>query len=164
MRRALFICILVVLGTCERPGRSTGTPLAGTWDIEITRGWWPWARTTVHGQVHLASAPIPDCDPGEERQARVGFLCHTHVEGTWSIPLDSVARPHPFAGWTRDAGAIAMTDGTIVMIAGGCCDRGEFSGRGRADGDRIRGGWFHQCLNDRPGGHFVLRRAPVRAP
>jgi hypothetical protein len=165
MRRALHLCILAVLVTCERPGRtSTGIPLAGTWDIEITRGSWPWARTTVRGQVHLASAPLPKCDQEEERRTRNGLLCHTLAEGTWSIPLDSLTRPHPYAGWTPDAGAIALTDGTILVEIGGCCDRGEFSGRGRVDRDRIKGRWHQQFLNNGPGGRFVMRRAPVRGP
>lgn len=57
-----------------------------------------------------------------------------------------------------------MTDGTIVLNVGGCCDRGEFSGRGRVDGDRITGRWNQQFLMQGPGGRFVMRRAPVRAP
>lgn len=158
--RILLPAIAAVLtaGGCMRPPQPDAAALAGTWEIEIWRG--RWARKPVHGQITLAPAPLADCNPAEERKERNGFLCHTYVEGTYSIPLDSLVRPHPYAGWTAEAWAISFADGKILLNVGGGSDRGEIVATGRIDEDRIEGQWVQQFLNDGPGGRFVLRRAP----
>lgn len=112
----------------------------------------------------LRAAPARECDPEAEEKRADRALCLTHVEGTYSVRLDSLVRPHPYAAWTPDAGAIVMADGAILVHVGGCCDRGEIAAKGRIDGDRIEGKWVQQFLSDGPGGRFVMRRAPVRAP
>jgi hypothetical protein len=152
------IAAILIAGECTRPPPLDIAALAGTWELEIWRG--RWARKHVHGQVTLAPAPIPDCTPEEERRELNGFLCRTHVEGSHSVPLDSLVRSNPYARWTPYAGAISFADGKILLLIGGCCDRGEIVATGRLDGDRIEGGWYQQFLNDRPGGRFVLRRGP----
>jgi hypothetical protein len=55
---------------------------------------------------------------------------------------------------------MAMADGTIVLQIGGCCDRGEIVATGRMAADRMEGSWYQQFMANRPGGRFVLRRAP----
>jgi hypothetical protein len=155
------IAAVLITGECTRPPPPDVAALAGTWEIEIWRG--RWARKHVHGQVTLAPAPIPECNPAEEQKERNGFLCPTFVEGTYSVPLDSLVRPHPYAKWTAEAWAISFTDGKILLNFGGCCDRGEIVATGRGTAERIEGQWVQQFLNNGPGGRFVLRRA-TQAP
>jgi hypothetical protein len=159
---AVIAAVLTAGGCTQPPSRVSETALAGTWNVEISRGRLPWTRRTVHGQIHLSSSPLRDkeCNSEEEQRRPDAFLCETHVEGTYSIPLDSLVRPHPYAGWTADVDAMAMADGRIVLQIGGCCDRGEIIATGRIQADRMQGGWYQQFLNDGPGGRFVLRRAP----
>jgi hypothetical protein len=164
VRRILLVSIACVLtgGGCMRPPPPDAEVLSGAWEIEIWRG--RWARNPVHGQVTLAPGSIPECIPAEQRKERNGFLCRTFVKGTYSIALDSLVRPHPYAGWTAEAWAISFADGKILLNFGGCCDRGEIVATGRGDAYRVEGSWVQQFLSDGPGGRFVMRRAPARAP
>jgi hypothetical protein len=158
-RPALLIALLTILAAC---GGSQQAPedvsLGGTWEVELTRGVLPWTKTTVRGQVHLAPAHDPKCTEHEGPSDPHTALCDSLVEGTYSINLRSLLRPHPYAGWTPKASAIAYAKGTMTLIIGGCCDRGEVVGTGRLNAERMEGRWYQQFLSDGPGGRFVLWR------
>jgi hypothetical protein len=80
MRRLLFVAAIAVLGACgdgaPRPDPAE-TSLAGTWEIEITRGKLPWTKKMVRGSLDLVAAANSDCSPEEYRGDPEAPLCHT---------------------------------------------------------------------------------------
>jgi hypothetical protein len=159
MRRILLLAITVaVLAGCERADPAQ-ISLAGTWDVEIVRGYLPWNQRVVRGQLRLTATEFPGCgaEPGTPRAESP--LCHTYVTGSYSIPLDSLRLRRPYGGWSPTAEAMVFGDGMISLTLSSCCDQGEIAAEGRMRGARIEGGWNQRFLNGGSGGRFVLRRA-----
>lgn len=159
VRPALLIALLMILTAC---GGSQQAPeavsLAGTWEVELTRGVLPWAKTTVRGQVNLAPWPDPACNPASFAGEADAPRCETSVKGTYSIDLHALVSAPRSVLWEPGVAAMAFTNGKMVMVIGGCCDRGEIVASGRVEAARIKGGWYQQFQSDGPGGRFVLRR------
>jgi hypothetical protein len=106
----------------------------------------------ARGTVELVPDPLPDsvCKAAPE------VICSTHVRGAGSIStvdlLGGQLQPEVIGG--------ILTNGKVIFILGGCCDRGELEMHGRASHGRISGKWWQTFVSDDGRtGKFVLTRA-----
>lgn len=125
--------------------------LTGGWEAEFLPS--EPGRHSVQGLVALDSiVPEPaECPPylGE---------CGAVVRGTHTIDLK------PLLGHDLPPDVTAGLDGDrmVVVVLGGCCDRGELSARGRLENGKIRGRWEETYVGGGRSGSFVLTK--IRAP
>jgi hypothetical protein len=124
------------------------TQLVGAWEMRLVQPGAP----DVRGVLTLA--PTTFSPPaGSEARAAGEF------RGTFALKeLGSL--PHPAADSIAEA--LLERDGSVALqlhVVGDCSDCGNLNLYGKLDGNRIRGRWSREFLQDEPGGTFLLRRA-----
>ena len=145
--------ILAVLALVSFPACANwqGTPprieLIGQWRVEFH------GRSTqerASGRLNLStySANAAAC--------RLDTTCTSDVTGTHEIDFDSLLHRQLLAE------VIAGLDerGRVLLLPGGCCDRGEISAIGSVRQDTVRGTWVEMFLEEGRRGRFVMTRVP----
>src|SRR4051794_1472291 len=112
--RILLALAAAVVGSCAR--KEQPSDIAGTWRIELTSGMGWNGQRAAEGTMHLKPEPMPDSLCAVDKE----LVCSSQVRGPAAISTIELLGGQllPTA-----VGGIA-TNGEIVVVIGGCCDRG----------------------------------------
>lgn len=143
----VFLVALVGCPAADR-GEASLADLVGVWDVEFRLDS-DRSNNVAEGQIELVM-PLDFarlCPPDTSD-------CEQTIPGTHNVDFDVLLeRDLP-----PEVAAGVDTDGAVVFMVGGCCDRGEIGTRGRLRGDQITGSWEETYLGPGATGTFVFSK------
>ena len=111
------------------------TPLAGRWSAQLRIGrpafFLPGVGTPLPAELQLAVRPFRD-------SLGTQVVCPGCLTGTLVGDFSPLGPGYPAQLAVE---AYALHDGRVLLVAGGCCDRGELSFNLRVRGDGLAGSW-----------------------
>jgi hypothetical protein len=162
-RSAILACAVLSLSGCTggaaRDGKSQQPlvpSMAGLWTLELRGG--TGLGTTVNGSLSLTADTTAYADCSQRYSAAV---CRRRMIGTHDLNVT------PLVGYELSSQAAATIDerGTLVLVLGQCCDRGEISASGGVGDTIIAGRWVEQrTAGDVRRGTFRLARRELHRP
>lgn len=142
---------LSVMAACRQPQKAHSTDeqhgLSGVWRADFQMGLI--RASHASGTLHLQASPQTGAACREDPKA-----CGSAVRGFHTVDFSALLGQKPGAVAT---GAV-LTDNSVLMLLGACCDRGEISMRGQFRQGRIVGRWTETRIGDERSGTFELRR------
>ena len=146
----VFSRSLILLAALQCTPSEGSRNLTGHWtgEFRTDRGSEPSARNVVGLIVlRVIRGSVDECKVDS-------VACATLVKGSHNVDFTPMLghRVEP------EAQAAVLDDGTILLVLGRCCDRGEVSARGRFTRGEIRGVWSETRIGEAREGTFSLRR------
>jgi hypothetical protein len=130
--------------------------VAGRWSAQLRIGrrtlFIPGVGTIIRAELRLSPQPYRD-------SLGTQVSCPGCLTGTLSGDFRPLGDGYPPR---LDVEAHALRDGRVLLVAGGCCDRGELSLHLRSRGDRLVGSWRQVFVVSKVIGSASLERDDTR--